>query len=140
MTTATDCRRAADTHCEINFGNAKKNPRAQTRDWAFAEGSFGNDPALNPSIEGRVRKLDCGQITDGAACVILASERFARAHSQDRGLQLADMPRIKGWGHRSAPILLETKLAASKGPRAGISACGAGAGRRESASGDDRHY
>ena len=24
------------------------------------------------------------------------------------------MPRIKGWGHRSAPILLETKLTASK--------------------------
>ena len=99
---------------EINFGNAKKNPRAQTRNWSFAEGSFGNDPTLNPSVEGRVRKLDCGQITDGAACVILASERFAKLHCQGRGLRLTDIPRIKGWGHRSAPILLETKLTASK--------------------------
>jgi acetyl-CoA C-acetyltransferase len=99
---------------EINFGNARHNPRAQTREWAFAEGSFGHDPALNPPIEGRVRKLDCGQITDGAACVILASERFAKAHNQTRGKQLNEVPRIKGWGHRSAPILLETKLAASK--------------------------
>ena len=99
---------------EINFGNAKKNPRAQTRDWAFADGSFGHDPALNPSVEGRVRKLDCGQITDGAACVILASERFAKAHCEQQRIALSDIPRIKGWGHRSAPILLETKLAASK--------------------------
>ena len=99
---------------EINFGNAKLNPRAQTRGWAFADGSFGDDPSLNPSVEGRVRKLDCGQITDGAACVILASERFAKAHCEARGQHLADLPKIKGWGHRSAPILLETKLAASK--------------------------
>ena len=108
----------ADEHltriAEINFANARLNPRAQTRNWEFAEGSFGSDPVLNPSVEGRVRKLDCGQITDGAACVVLASERFAKAHCQKTGERLADLARIKGWGHRSAPILLETKLAASK--------------------------
>ena len=108
----------ADDHltriAEINFANARLNPRAQTRNWGFAEGSFGNDPLLNPSVEGRVRKLDCGQITDGAACVVLASERFAKTHCQKTGERLADLARIKGWGHRSAPILLETKLAASK--------------------------
>jgi acetyl-CoA C-acetyltransferase len=108
----------ADEHltriAEINFANARLNPRAQTRHWEFAEGSFGSDPVLNPSVEGRVRKLDCGQITDGAACVVLASERFAKTHCQKTGERLADLARIKGWGHRSAPILLETKLAASK--------------------------
>jgi acetyl-CoA C-acetyltransferase len=29
------------------------------------------------------------------------------------GISLSDIPRIKGWGHRSAPILLEQKLAMS---------------------------
>ena len=100
---------------EINFANAKRNENAQTRSWQFAEGSFGGDENLNPSIEGRVRKLDCGQITDGAACIILASERVAKTHAAKLGLRLADLPRIKGWGHRSAPILLETKLSLSRG-------------------------
>jgi len=99
---------------EINFGNARANPRAQTRDWRFADGAFTCNDDLNPVIEGRVRKQDCGQITDGAACVILASEEAARAHAAKLGLSLADIPRIKGWGHRSAPIALERKLALSK--------------------------
>jgi acetyl-CoA C-acetyltransferase len=100
---------------EINFANAKRNGMAQTRDWHFAAGSFSDDDALNPIIEGRVRKLDCGQITDGAACIILASERVAKAHATKLGLRLADIPCIKGWGHRSAPISLDTKLAQSRG-------------------------
>ncbi len=95
---------------EINFTNAKDNPRAQTRDWRFAEGAFTSSDDLNPVIEGRVRKQDCGQITDGAACVILASEDKAREHAERRGIPLDELPRIKGWGHRSAPILLDTKL------------------------------
>ena len=100
---------------EINFANAKLNPNAQTRGWQFADGSFGADDTLNPVIEGRVRKLDCGQITDGAACIILANEDVAKAHAEKQGLKLADIPRIKGWGHRSAPISLDTKLTSSRG-------------------------
>jgi acetyl-CoA C-acetyltransferase len=100
---------------EINFGNARSNPLAQSRDWQFPAGCFGEDDGLNPVIEGRVRKLDCGQITDGAACVILVSERVAREIAQSRGTSTADMARIKGWGHRSAPLLLEQKLALSAG-------------------------
>lgn len=95
---------------EINFTNAKLNPNAQTRGWQFPEGCFSQSDELNPVIEGRVRKLDCGQITDGAACVILASEKAAREYAAKTGQQLQDIPRIKGWGHRSAAILLETKL------------------------------
>ncbi|KGE03615.1 acetyl-CoA acetyltransferase [Pseudohaliea rubra] len=100
---------------EINFGNARGNPKAQTREWTFPDGCFASDDTLNPVIDGRIRKLDCGQITDGAACLVLASEDAARAHAQRRGLALADIPRIKGWGHRSAPLLLERKLALSAG-------------------------
>jgi acetyl-CoA C-acetyltransferase len=100
---------------EINFGNARDNHRAQTRGWKFAEGAFSNDNTLNPVIEGSVRKQDCGQITDGAACIIIAGEKAAREHAQRQGIPLSDIPRIKGWGHRSAPTLLEHKLSLSAG-------------------------
>ncbi|HEY7775706.1 MAG TPA: acetyl-CoA acetyltransferase [Kineobactrum sp.] len=100
---------------EINFGNAKANPRAQTREWQFPPGCFTQDDNLNPVIEGLVRKMDCGQITDGAACLILASEKAAWQYAVRTGQRLADIPRIKGWGHRSAPILLERKLQLSAG-------------------------
>jgi acetyl-CoA C-acetyltransferase len=99
---------------QINFGNAKRNPNAQTRGWNFPDGCFSDNDELNPVIDGAVRKMDCGQITDGAACVILANEAVARAHAAKQGLTLADIPRIKGWGHHSAPILLETKLQLSQ--------------------------
>jgi acetyl-CoA C-acetyltransferase len=99
---------------EINFGNARSNPNAQTRNWNFPEGCFSDHDDLNPVIDGTVRKMDCGQITDGAACVVLASEQVAREHAARLGLKLDDIPRIKGWGHHSAPILLETKLQLSK--------------------------
>ena len=81
-------------------------------------------------IDGAVRKMDCGQITDGAACVVLASEKAARAHAAKRGLKLEDIPRIKGWGHHSAPILLETKLQLSQGQPLLFSGRCAGAPRR----------
>lgn len=100
---------------EINFHNARANPNAQTRDWAFPPGCFAEDDKLNPVIEGGVRKLDCGQITDGAACLVLAGEKAAREHAEKRGLELSDIPRIKGWGHRTAPLQLEQKLAESAG-------------------------
>lgn len=99
---------------EINFANAKRNPNAQTRKWVFNEASFTDQERDNPLIDGRIRKQDCGQITDGAAIVFLASAgraaRYARAH----GLRLEDLPRIRGWGHRTAPITYAAKIEASR--------------------------
>jgi acetyl-CoA C-acetyltransferase len=100
---------------EINFGNARDNPYAQSRRWDLPPACFTDDDNLNPVIEGRVRKMDCGQITDGGACVFLASEPAARTWAVRRGLRLEQLARIKGWGHRSAPISLERKLAQSAG-------------------------
>jgi acetyl-CoA C-acetyltransferase len=94
-----------------NFANARRNPNAQTRDWKFDDGSFGEDESRNPRIEGRIRKSDCGQITDGAACVFLASERYARSYAERRGVPLETLPFIKGWGHRTATLRFEDKLA-----------------------------
>ena len=60
---------------EINFGNAKKNPNSQTRGWTFELDTFTRSDHANPVIEGRTRKMDCGQVTDGAAIIFLASEK-----------------------------------------------------------------
>ncbi len=96
-----------------NFANAKRNSNAQTRDWKMTSDHFGQDDGHNPVIEGRMRKSDCGQITDGAAALFLASEEVAQAYAQKTGQVLADIPRIKGWGHSTAPLLYATKIAES---------------------------
>lgn len=100
---------------EVNFGNAKRNPNAQTRQWAFNDKSFTADDEANPVVEGRTRKQDCGQVTDGAAVVFLASPRRAAEYAAQRGIALESLPRIKGWGHRSAPIPYAAKIRASEG-------------------------
>ena len=97
-----------------NFANAKRNPNAQTRKWTFTNQSFGEDDEVNPVIEGWMRKSDCGQVTDGAAVIFLASEAVARAYADKRGLGLEDIPRLKGWGHTTAPLLMQTKLEESE--------------------------
>lgn len=100
-----------------NYDNAKRNPNAQTRRWEFGPDSFGEDDEANPVIEGRVRRNDCGQITDGAAVVFLASRERAREYAQQRGLKLSDLARIDGWGHRTAPMLFSQKLDESRNQR-----------------------
>ena len=100
---------------QINFGNAKRNPNAQTRHWSFKSQSFAQDDEYNPVIEGCLRKQDCGQITDGGAAVLLASERYAAEYARRRGLRIEHLPVIKGWGHRTAPMLFDAKIAASRG-------------------------
>lgn len=100
-----------------NLSNARRNPHAQTRTWSIddavlrAEG----DDAKNPIIEGRLRRYDCAQVTDGGAAVVLASARFAEAWAARGGRDLAQTPRILGWGHRTAGLTLDAKLARSAG-------------------------
>lgn len=100
---------------EINFANGKRNPNAQTRQWQFNDRSFTLDDEANPVVEGRTRKQDCGQVTDGAAVVFLASEKRAAEYAARHGVPLESLPRIKGWGHRSAPISYAAKIRASEG-------------------------
>ena len=99
---------------KINFANARNNPNAQTRKWQFTEASFTRDDDANPVIEGWMRKQDCGQVTDGAAVVILASEARAADYARARGLSLENLPYIKGWGHTTAPLMLDAKLEESR--------------------------
>jgi acetyl-CoA C-acetyltransferase len=100
---------------EINFANGRRNPNAQTRGWKFGPESFTADDVANPVVEGMIRKNDCGQVTDGAAVIFLASDAFAADYAARRGIPLASLARIKGWGHRSAPISYERKVRASEG-------------------------
>ena len=97
------------------FANARKNPLAQTRGWKLEDASFGEDDAANPPVEGRLRRQDCAQVTDGAAGVILASAEVARAWAAKRGVALDRIPRITGWGHTTAGLALAPKLEASGG-------------------------
>lgn len=98
-----------------NFANAKNNPNAQTRNWSLSDASFSDDDSANPKIEGRLRKHDCGQVSDGAAVVFLASEQYAKQYARSRGISLDAIPRIKGWGHRSSALLMDRKLELSEG-------------------------
>ncbi|OJJ16784.1 acetyl-CoA acetyltransferase [marine bacterium AO1-C] len=98
------------TIAQNNYTHARNNPNAQTRQWELTEQAFGNDEAFNPIIEGCMRKSDCSRITDGSAVVFLASEKYAKEYAQKRGIALDTIPLIKGWGHRTAPMLLKDKL------------------------------
>ncbi len=98
---------------KINFDNARANPNAQSRKWSFTDESFSQDDEANPVIDGRIRRTDCGQITDGAAIVFLANAQKAADYAKRRGGALEQLPKIEGWGHRTAHIALEPKLEAS---------------------------
>jgi len=53
-------------------------------------------------------------VTDGAVAIFLASEKFASAWAKRNGKTLADLPRILGWGHHTAPLEFDTKIAESR--------------------------
>ncbi len=99
----------------INFGNARRNPNAQSRSWNFTEESFTEHDGANPVIEGWMRRQDCSQVSDGAAVIFLASAAKAKEYATARGIPLESLARIRGWGHTTAPMLMRTKLADSAG-------------------------
>ena len=103
-------RRHLNRIAELNYQHAKNNPLAQTRHWQFDALSFTDDDEANPVIEPGTRRQDCGQITDGACAVVLASARFAQAHALGRSTSLDKLPRIAGWGHRNAGLRLKDKF------------------------------
>ena len=106
-------RRYLNRIAELNYGNAKRNPLAQTRKWNFDPLAFTDDDEANPVIEPGTRRQDCGQITDGACGVVLASARFAQAHARRQGRGVESLARIAGWGHRNAGLRLKDKIARS---------------------------
>jgi acetyl-CoA C-acetyltransferase len=88
---------------QLNFANARRNPRAQTREWSVPDPI--SDDATNPPIEGRLRRFDCSQMTDGGAAVVLATNKYVRDHPGARPIA-----RITGWGHSTVGLGLRQKL------------------------------
>jgi acetyl-CoA C-acetyltransferase len=97
-----------DTHlraiAQLNFANARRNPNAQTREWTVPD-PISEDDATNPGIEGRLRRFDCSQMTDGGAGVVLVTDNYLRDHPGARPIA-----RITGWGHRTVGLGLRQKL------------------------------
>ena len=94
---------------ELNTRNAKSNPLAQTRQWQFTDASFSDSDAENPIVEGRLRRTDCSQVTDGGAGVLLVSDRY-----RDSTKSARKGARILGWAHATAGLALEQKLVRSR--------------------------
>jgi acetyl-CoA C-acetyltransferase len=92
---------------ELNVRNAKLNVNAQTRDWKFTPASFTDDNDANPAVEGRIRRTDCSAMTDGAAGIVVVSDRYLAAHPELRSRPKA---KILGWGHRTVGLSLKQKL------------------------------
>ena len=89
----------------INYSNAKRNPLSQTRKWFMNyEQASTRDTETNPLVGGKLSVSDCSQVTDGAAVVVLCSEEYAA----ECGYK--NKPVIKGYGHRTAPMLFEKKM------------------------------
>jgi acetyl-CoA C-acetyltransferase len=99
----------------INYENARKNPKAQTRTWYMSNEHACTSDQYNAVIGGRIKVTDCSQVTDGAVAVVLASEAFAKKWAARRGIALDKVPRLLGWGHRTAPLTFEAKVEESRG-------------------------
>lgn len=95
---------------ELNFRNAKDNPNAQTRAWQHTPESFAEDDEANPVVDGRMRRTDCSQVTDGGAGVVLAGPRTAAAWAAARGRSVDELPRVLGWGHRTVGLPYAEKV------------------------------
>jgi acetyl-CoA C-acetyltransferase len=98
----------------INYENAKRNPKAQTRNRYMSKKHACSTGDFNRKIGTRLRASDCSQVTDGAAVIFLASSSYAQVYSKEHGLHLKDIPYIQGWGHATAPILFNDKAEEAK--------------------------
>jgi acetyl-CoA C-acetyltransferase len=98
----------------INYENAKLNANAQTRTWYMNKQHALCRTEDNPAVGGRIRISDCSQVTDGAVCVFLASRAYAEKWAKGRGVELSKIPRIKGWGHNTARLRFDDKIAESR--------------------------
>ena len=90
----------------MNYENAKRNPMAQTRKWFMDyEQASHRGTETNMLVGGRLAVSDCSQVTDGAAVVVLATEKYVREH-----LDFCGRPIVKGYGHRVAPLVFGKKM------------------------------
>ena len=99
----------------VNYQNAKLNPNAQTRTW-FMDKIHAGDRAneYNAAVGGRLCISDCSQVTDGAVFLAIASPNYTKEYAKKRSKNISDFAKLKGWGHRVAPLRFEAKAKESE--------------------------
>lgn len=84
-----------------NYAHARRNPLAQMRDAAMTHEKAITACDTNPRFAPPLKISDCSQITDGAAAVVLASDRFANRAGRSM--------RLEGYGHTTDVLPLAGK-------------------------------
>ena len=88
-----------------NYAHAKLNPLAQMRDADLTLDCASQVSDENPSVAPPLKVSDCSQITDGAASVILVSEKYLNRIGGDKN----KAPRLLGFGHTTDYLPLDKK-------------------------------
>jgi acetyl-CoA acetyltransferase len=88
-----------------NYAHAKLNPLAQMRDADLTLDCASQVSDENPSVAPPLKVSDCSQITDGAASVILVSEKYLNKIGGDKN----KAPRLLGFGHTTDYLPLDKK-------------------------------
>jgi acetyl-CoA C-acetyltransferase len=86
-----------------NYAHARLNPLAQMRDKPLSLAQACAESEENRRVAGPLKVTDCSQITDGAAAVILCSEKFLRQ------LGSRKVARLGGYGHATDYLPLAKK-------------------------------
>ena len=86
-----------------NLAHARLNPLAQMREKSLSLEQLCETSSANPQIAPPLKVSDCSQITDGAAAVVLCSERFVRRHARQAKIRLI------GWGSAADHLALDEK-------------------------------
>src|ERR671930_59282 len=88
-----------------NYAHAKLNPLAQMRDANLTFDCASQVSEENPSVAPPLKVSDCSQITDGAASVVLVSEKYLDRIGADK----SKTPRLVGFGHTTDYLPLDKK-------------------------------
>ena len=86
-----------------NHAHARLNPLAQMRDSTLSLKEACTASETNPRFAPPLKVTDCSQITDGAAALVLCSERFIKRMTQRQRV------RLLGYGHATDYLPLAAK-------------------------------
>ena len=106
----------------INYDNARKNPKAQTRTWYMNEEHACRADSVQPDHRRAHQgdRLLAGHRRRGRASCS-RRRRSPRSGRRAAATQLARVPRLLGWGHRTAP--LDVRRQGRREPRSASTCC-----------------
>src|SRR5881392_3255123 len=88
-----------------NYAHARLNPMAQMREADLTYDYASQVSDKNPSVAPPLKVTDCSQITDGAASLVLCSEKYLSKIGRDK----SKLARLLGFGHTTDYLQLEKK-------------------------------